>query len=107
MTSCWIKQGDTSPSLEAVLTGPDGQPVDLHGATVRFIMERVVDAQAAIVDAEAGKVRYDWKPGDTDRPGVFNAEFRVEYATGVRTTVPNSGYVTVHIGRSLQGGADS
>lgn len=70
-------------------------------------MERLVDAPAVIVDAEAGRVRYDWRPGDTDHPGFFHAEFRVEYITGAKATVPNSGYVTVHIGRSLKGGADS
>lgn len=106
MDTFYIKQGDTLPAIEAILTGPpdpldpehpDGRPIDLEHAQVRFQMGRYVDAPAEIVDSKKGHVRYSWMPGDTDVPGAHKAEFVVELPTGGRQTVPNSGYIMVVI----------
>lgn len=101
----YIKQGDTLPSLRAQLLGPDNQPINLSGATVEFRVSGRVAATAVVEDDEQGRVRYDWRPGDTDKPGAHNAEFIVTFMGGATQRVPNDGYLTVHILKAI-GGAD-
>src|SRR5690606_16671584 len=72
-----LKTGDTLPVLEAQLFAPDGTPLNLQGMQVRFRMGSYVDAPAEIVDGSEGRVRYRWRPGDTDVPGTHKAEFVV------------------------------
>ena len=97
-----IKQGSLSPPLEAQLTA-DGQPINLNGVTVEFCMGAHVRGPMEIVDAAEGRVRYHWQLGDTDRPGVWNAEFVVTTITGEPQRVPNSGYVTIEVERAVCG----
>lgn len=100
-----IKQGDTSPSIAYTLLKPDSvTPESLLGATVKFVMASEdsigtakVKADAVIVDALAGDVRYDWATGDTDTFGGFVAEWEVTRADGSIETFPNGGYVPVAI----------
>jgi hypothetical protein len=88
--------------------------VDLTGKTVKFVMRLlecadgpspkdgsvVINADAVVVDAAAGAVRYDWADGDTDVEGLYRAEFKV--TTGSRVaTYPDQGYLTVVIGHAL------
>lgn len=98
MADFHIKQGDTRPALEAVLMDPEGNPVNLTGATVRLHMERkgemIVDAPCIIVDGPAGLVRYQWAVGDTDQPGTYAAEIEVTDASGGVETWPNSEHWT-------------
>ena len=75
-----IKQGDTRTALRATLMGADNSPVDLTGASVRFVMgERryspIISREAVIVDAVGGQV-FTFEPGDTDKPSSYQAEFR-------------------------------
>ena len=97
----YLKQGDTLPVLEAQLVASDGHPINLQGMQVRFRMGRHVDAPAEIVDGSEGRVRYRWRPGDTDMPGAHKAEFVVTTLGGDVQTVPNSGYVMVMIERAV------
>lgn len=100
-----IKQGDLLPVIEATLTDADGNPVDLSGATVRFVM-RQVDADVATVNGNAvpdpdqvanrGVVRYPWLDGDTDVPGVYRVDWPGAFATK-QETFPNSNYLVVKI----------
>lgn len=100
-----IKQGDTSPSIADTLYHPDGVTVEnLTGATVKFVMASEdsigtakVKANAVVVNAAAGQVRYDWAMGDTDTHGGFVAEWEVTRADGSIETFPNGGYVPVAI----------
>ena len=102
MSDFYIKRGDRGPSLAATMQDPDGIAIDLTAASaVKFKMGTAVDAEAVIVDADAGTVRYDWDEGDTNVAGTFNAEFEIEWADGRKQTVPNDGYFTVAIGRDL------
>lgn len=100
-----IKQGDTSPSIAYTLYRPDGVTAEiLTGSTVKFVMASEdsigtakVKADAVVVDAITGEVRYDWATGDTDTFGGFVAEWEVTRADGSIETFPNGGYVPIAI----------
>lgn len=109
-----IKRGDTTPPIESELQDNDGQPVDLTGASVRFLMKPrggptlTVDG-AADVDADptTGRVSYSWVGpvgvtlGDTDEAGEYAAEWEVTFADGSVQTFPNSTYLNVLVKRDL------
>lgn len=105
----YIKEGDTSPSIQVQLLEDDGNEVDLTSASVMFRMKRVgddtftVDGSATIDDAATGKASYSWSDGDTDDIGYYNAEFAVDYdQTGtVDEIFPNTQYITVKISSVL------
>jgi len=69
--TAYLKQNDTSPTLDAILTDADGNIVPVTGASVRFHMRHVgsstlkIDAAATVVDGTAGHVRYTLAPGDS------------------------------------------
>ena len=97
----YIKQGDTSPAIEYVLS-PD--TVNLTAATVVFNMRAVngtvkVNRQAATVTTATGTptVQYDWQVANTDTAGVFQAEFEVTYSDLSVETFPNDGFIAVQI----------
>ena len=97
-----IKQNDTSPQLDAVLSDAAGVAIDLGFGSVRFHMRRaggavVIDAAATIVTAASGLVRYVWIAGDTDTAGSYQAEFEVTYADGAVETFPNSSNIQIDI----------
>jgi hypothetical protein len=105
----YIKQGDTSPALEAVLVDEDGDPVDLTGSTCRFRMmqygrdELAIDNGVELIDPEAGEVAYQWTAADTETPGDFRGEFAVDHdgETGdsfdADETFPNVEYLSIKI----------
>ena len=94
--TAYIKQNDTSPTLDAILTDDDGNPVNVFGASVRFHLKKLgatalkVDAAATVVDGEAGHVRYALQAGDTDTPGSYKAEFEVTFPDGSIETFTNT-----------------
>lgn len=116
-----IKQGNTSPAIEAQLLDNNDDPVDLSGdtdtgdpaATVRFQMQKVgddtltVDAGATVMDAANGIVAYEWADGDTDEEGSYRAEFDVDYdgRTGdlftTDETFPNNDYLLIRVEENL------
>lgn len=105
----YIKEGDTSPEIQAQLLEDDGSPVDLTGSAVSFKMKEVggdslaVDASATIDDESEGRVSYSWSSGDTDAAGYYNAVFAVDYgSTGSDDeTFPNSQYIVVRVDEGL------
>ncbi len=68
--------GNLDPSVTETITS-DGVAVNLTGATVKFKMRAVgsttlkIDANAVIVTALEGKVRYDWQAADVDTAGFY------------------------------------
>lgn len=101
----YLKRGDTGPSIRLSL---DAATQTLIGAEVTFQMRMrggalVIDAPA-VIESFIGTptVRYDWQPSDTATAGLFEAEMRVRYATGVIETFPNSGFVLVRIGEDVR-----
>lgn len=100
MKTYYVKTGDTgSPTPQTFLEDANGDGVDLNGAVVRFLMRAVgtatpkVAADAEIVDASTGEVRYAWAEGDLDTPGVFRAEWEVTYSGGDQETFPSDGWI--------------
>lgn len=96
-----LKRGDTSAGLRYTLLP---SPISLAGATVVFSMRlrgltvpKIARAAAVIEDAANGVVRYDWQAGDTDTPGLYEAEFEVTYADGAVETFPNSDWIIIRI----------
>jgi len=91
----YIKQNDTSPSVQAALTDANNTAINLTGASVQFHMEAVdgtlkVDAAMTVTDDTGGVVQYDWVTGDTDTVGTYYVEFEVTYSDGSIETFPNN-----------------
>ncbi len=100
----FIKQNDTSPILQANLKDANENAVDVTGAAITFKMRPVssstatINSAAAIIDGEAGSVKYEWQSGDTATAGSYFAEFQVVFAGGGQTeTFPNSEYIQITI----------
>jgi len=98
-----IKRNDTSPILQTVLSDANGVAIDLTATTVKFYMKKYkattpkINATAAIVDEDAGIVRYLWQAGDTDTAGSYQAEFQITYDDGAVETFPNADFIQVDI----------
>ena len=79
------------------------RPIDLDGTTVTFIMRAKsssapkVEAEATVVDAEAGAVSYAWAVGDLATAGTYLCEWQVTYPDGRTLTVPSSGYDQIRV----------
>ena len=109
-----VKQGDLEPSVDAVLMQSNNQPIDLSLATAVYFYMRLrgttagspIGGQAVIVQAGGddtanfGSVRYDWTTGDTSVPGVYDAEFKIDWG-GREQRVPNDEYLSVQILTSI------
>ena len=100
----YIKQNDTAPSLEVVLTSSSGRAKPMtEAATVSFNMSTdagvnvVSQGVGTIVNSAKGIVAYTWQTGDTSNTGIHNAEFQVTYNNGQIETFPTSGYIKVII----------
>ena len=111
MADFTLKRNDTRPKIQAQLT-QDGNPYDLTGSTVKFIMKQdgagsaKVDSAATIVDAANGDVEYAWSAVDTDTEGDYNAEWEVTDGSGDVLTFPNGHdtapqYITVEVVEDL------
>lgn len=101
-----IKQGDTRHAIRAALKTLDGIPIDLIGAKIIFKMSnRYV---GLLIDREAvyetdGKVHFVFQDGETDAPGLYEAEFQVTYSDGRVETFPHSGKFQVYIENRIGG----
>ena len=97
-----FKQGDRLPSLSVTAIKTDGTSYDLTGATAVFNMRsvsgtvKVNRAAAVVVDAAAGKLRYDWGVSDLDTTGDYEAEFECTIS-GKKLTVPTAGYIPITV----------
>ena len=94
--TAYLKQNDTSPTLDAILTDANGTVVDVTNAIVRFHMLKIgattlkIDAAASVIDGAAGHVRYALQNGDTDTPGTYKAEYQVTCPDGSIETFKNT-----------------
>lgn len=101
-----IKQGDTEPPCRAILKDVDGTLAIIQaGDVVTFRMTPQhpglrgdISATATVNDANAGDVQYNFVAADTATVGLYNAEFHIAYAGGVRgKTFPTDGYIVVNV----------
>lgn len=107
----YIKKDDTAPDVQATLLDANDNPVDIQGATVRFIVAQtsgtvLLDAPATneqVSSQTRGQVSYNWQQGDTSAAGSFNAEWEVTYANGEWQTFPTQDYIKVQIVNDLGG----
>jgi len=105
----YIKQGDLLPVIRSTLYDANGDPIDLTGANVTFVMRLPgapnlqVRAGATIVDPVGGVVQYAWQEGDTNVVGGFAAEWSASIG-GQQMTIPNLNYLTVQVSNNLQTG---
>ena len=104
-----MKRNDTLPLVKISVVERDldnpavTTPVDLTGASAKFIMvtdadPRVVkvNAAATITDALNGKVEYSWISADTDTSGDYLAEFEITL-TGGKITLPSDDSLKIKI----------
>lgn len=101
----YLKRGDTSPSIRISI---EPATITLIGAEVSFQMRArggnlVTDAPAVIENfVGTPTIRYDWHPADTAAAGLFEAEVRVRYNTGLIETFPNSGFILIRISEDVR-----
>lgn len=100
-TTVIIKRGDTARKLTDTLT-LDGAPLNLAGATVKAAwrqrLEKIVTVRnAAIVNAAAGMVEYQFVAGDTDLDGEFLMEWHVTLSGGGRLAFPTADYHVIRV----------
>ncbi|QCW03575.1 BppU family phage baseplate upper protein [Natrinema pallidum] len=105
-----IKAGDDRPSLEWQATRGrlNPEPVDLTDASsVRIYLQNqetgdlLVNAEAEIVDATNGELRYEFAEGDTVQTGENHAEFVVNYTDGDGETFPSNDFLVVWVDETL------
>lgn len=102
----FLKVGDRLPPIEAILLDAGGVAVDLTGATVDFVYRKVgettgVVRTATVVDAQTGKVKYDFVAADTTAAGLLDAEWQVTFTGGKKSTFPNHKHLRLQIISSL------
>lgn len=106
MNEFHLKRGDRRPYLRATLQDADGVAINLataSGVTLRMRLPGSetlkVDEDATISDSANGVVEYQWASADVDTVGTYEAEFVVDWGSGVVQTVPNRGDqpILVHI----------
>lgn len=97
------KQNDTAPAIAEQLLDGLGAPVNLAGASVKFMMWQPgdaaikVNAAASITDAATGKVSYTPNAGNTDTPGDYAVEWQVTFGGGGIETFPNGTWQKVRV----------
>lgn len=96
-----IYEGDTSPGVEFALAPTT---IVLTNATVVFRWKPVgaeawTNTEPAIIQTATvtPTLRYDWQAGETDTPGLYEAQFRVTYLDGTIETFPNTGAITISV----------
>lgn len=106
----YLGASDTAPKLRATLRKPNkvdgtqGDPYDLTGATVTFLIAPkdrsapAVEGECDVLDQTAfpGVVEYDWGGFDTGAAGAYDARFKAVLAGDAGTvSVPNDRWLTV------------
>jgi len=97
-----IKKGDTRNAIRATLKR-NGQAVNLTDCHVRFLMSNGVQGHAIVDRPLSGKCYYNIEKSISEKEGLFNFEFEVEYPDGRVETFPNDGYLRLKIVKDLGG----
>ena len=101
-----IKQGDTRHAIRATLKTINGVPIDLTGAHIEFKMSSryvgTLISREAVYEGN-GKVHFVFENGETDKAGMYDAEFQVTHSDGRVETFPHSGKIQVYIEKRIGG----
>lgn len=104
----YIKRGDTLPPLVVDLAYSDGSPLNLAGATGRFLMRRlyqtdlVIDADIPL-DTDTGTATWNWADGGADIIGRYLAEIEIRFTDGSIQTFPTVGALLIHVVKDMGG----
>lgn len=101
-----VKQGSTIPPLKVNLTGRDGKPADLTGATVKFIMKTFsgvlkFDGTCEITNIRNAEVQYQWQTEDVEDADQFEAQFIIDKGNGELSIFPSHRNLIIEIVRGL------
>jgi hypothetical protein len=106
MSDYYVKQGDDSESLTAVLVDRLNVAVNLTGATVKMYATHAIAGTLAVnatvtVNADQinhrGEVTYAFAAGGLTVPGEYLVEWEVTFAGGKKQTFPNDGYSIITV----------
>lgn len=95
MTEIKVIQNDKLYDLNFTLQDSSGAAIDLTEATIKFKVQRVgssglkFEGSMTIVDALAGKCKYQVQEGDFDKAGRHYAEIEVTFSNGQILTFPD------------------
>lgn len=105
-----IVSGDTDPLFSDSLEYSNGQPVNLEGATVTFIMRSLtanepvrLTGTVGYTNRAEGKLYYQPAALDTATVGNYLASWRVVFAEGETQTFPTEGWLTLEVQPNLTG----
>jgi hypothetical protein len=109
MADYYLKCGDTGQTVSDILYDPDGEPINLGGASVVFKARRqgLVGAldieRACTTTSTQGEVVYTPDADDVvdANAGEYNQEWEITTSGLLVITVPNLGYNTLTISRQL------
>jgi hypothetical protein len=106
-----IVQNDTAPPITSQLSD-SGEAVDLSNVSnIRFHMEDefknvIVDddltGDVDIVDANLGKVAYEFDQDDTSNVGSYKGEWQVLYSDGTIETYPSNTKVNIEVTEEIK-----
>jgi len=103
-----ITSGDTAPRFEEELSYSNNEPVNLTGATVKFIMRAQTASEpkrltgtVTISEPTKGKLYFTPSTADTAEAGNFMANWHVTFAGGEVQSFPSSGYLWVEVQQNL------
>jgi len=102
------KRHSRRPYVRLQVKDADGNAYDLTSVfSVRFLMYDLdgvqkVDAAGSVESpATAGIIKYEWAAADVDTAGNYNAEFDLDWGSGVVMTLPSNGLIRVRIHEDL------
>lgn len=108
MSTFYLKELDTSPTLEATLRDSSDNPVDLTDATVEIRVAEprgganIVQDTTVVNDPANGEISYTFSSTETEEHGRYRLSFRVDFPGSGVESFPNKGYHTLMIGRNLE-----
>jgi len=97
--------GDTDTSLDDQLVA-DGQAVDISNHSSVEIHIETPDGNVitddtgggvTVVDANNGKVKYEFSSGDLDTPGRYRYEWQITFGGGDVLTVPSGSLERIEV----------
>jgi hypothetical protein len=108
MADFTIVQGDSAPAFTDTLEYSNKEPVNLTGATVKFVMRALsaneptaLTGATSVLSPTEGKVAFSPTAADTSVVGNYMASWVVTFTGGQRMTFPTQGYLWVQIQENL------